>query len=96
MITKFITEIKVAFNPFSMKARSARLFLSFLPSSAHQNIKIETKLLPKNSKEPSHLFLKLKDGKELNLNPETLGLEGIFEEVDRHSRTLSRKEELNG
>lgn len=79
-----------------MKARSARLFLSFLPSNAHQNMKIESRLIPRASKESSTLYLKLKDGKELNLDPEALGLEGIFEEVDRHSRILARKEELNG
>ncbi|KAI6250332.1 54S ribosomal protein L44, mitochondrial [Erysiphe necator] len=96
MITKFLTEVKSVFNPFSVKAKPARLFLAFLPPSARRSMKIETKILPRESVEPSHLYLKFKDGLELNLKPDTLGLQGIFEEVDRHSRILLRKEELGG
>lgn len=59
-------------------------------------MKIETKLLPKSSTESSHLYLKFKDGLELDLKPDTLGLQGIFDEVDRHSRIMLRKEELGG
>lgn len=96
MITKFITEVKTVFNPFSATAKHARLFISSLPSNARKTMSIETKVLPKASKEPSHLYVKFKDGKELNLHPDTIGLQGIFEEVDRHSRILLRKEELGG
>ncbi|RKF62753.1 54S ribosomal protein L44, mitochondrial [Erysiphe neolycopersici] len=96
MITKFLTEVKSTFNPFSVKAKPARLFLAFLPPNARKTMKIETKLLPKESTESSHLYLKFKDGLELDLKPDVLGLQGIFEEVDRHSRIMLRKEELGG
>ena len=36
------------------------------------------------------------DGKEMKLDAEKLGIKGVMEEVDRHSRQLSRQEELNG
>lgn len=36
------------------------------------------------------------DGKEMKLNTEELGIKGVTEEVDRHSRMLARQEELNG
>jgi large subunit ribosomal protein L53 len=54
MITRFITEVKTVFNPFNPKAKTARLFLSFLPPNARSNgMKIDTKLLPRASKEAS-------------------------------------------
>lgn len=36
------------------------------------------------------------DGKEMKLDTEKLGIKGVQEEVDRHSRILSRQEELTG
>jgi len=36
------------------------------------------------------------DGKEMKLDAEKLGIKGVIEEVDRHSRVLSRQEELTG
>lgn len=36
------------------------------------------------------------DGKEMNLDLEKLKIREIQDEVDRHSRTLKREEELNG
>jgi large subunit ribosomal protein L53 len=38
----------------------------------------------------------IEDGKEMILNTEKLGINGVMEEVDRHSRQLLRQEELNG
>ena len=58
MITKFITEVSTVFNPFSPKAKTARLFLSFLPPNARQVMKINTKLLPRASRDPSYVELK--------------------------------------
>jgi len=96
MITRFITEVSTVFNPFSPKAKTARLFLSFLPPNARQSMKINTRLLPRASRDPSVVQLKFKDGKEMKLDAEKLGIKGVIEEVDRHSRILSRQEELNG
>ncbi|PSS27805.1 hypothetical protein M430DRAFT_63007 [Amorphotheca resinae ATCC 22711] len=94
MITRFITEVSTVFNPFSPKAKTARLFLSFLPPDARQTMKITTKLLPRSSKEPSFVQVKFKDGKEIKLDAEKLGIKGVAEEVNRHSRILSRADEL--
>jgi large subunit ribosomal protein L53 len=117
MITRFITEVSTAFNPFLPRAKTARLFLSFLPPNARQIMKIDTKLLPKSSRDPSFIQLKFsklhqdqgmalqyvfsnivlaEDGKQMKLDAENLGIKGVVEEVDRHSRVLSRQEELNG
>jgi large subunit ribosomal protein L53 len=38
----------------------------------------------------------LEDGKQMKLDTEKLGIKGVAEEVDRHSRILSRQEELTG
>ncbi|KAK4240921.1 39S ribosomal protein L53/MRP-L53-domain-containing protein [Achaetomium macrosporum] len=95
MITRFITDVTTRFNPFSPRAKSARLFLSFLPPSARaQGMNINAQLLPRHSTEPSTLSVKFKDGKEMNLDPETMGIKSIIEEVDRHSRMLQKEADL--
>ena len=59
MITRFITEVNTRFNPFSARARSARLFLSFLPPTARSSgMTITTQLLPRTSADPSTLHIK--------------------------------------
>ena len=68
------------------------------------------KQLPRDSRAPSTLFLKFKDGKEMKFNfedeeftgrekgsqREQLKLADVIAEVDRHSRLLERKEDLAG
>ena len=59
MITRFITEVSTRFNPFSIRSRAARLFLSSLPSDARASgVQIHTTLLPRGSDEPSTLLVK--------------------------------------
>ncbi|KAH6853816.1 39S ribosomal protein L53/MRP-L53-domain-containing protein [Chaetomium sp. MPI-CAGE-AT-0009] len=95
MITRFITEVNTRFNPFSARARSARLFLSFLPPTARSSgMSITTQLLPRTSTAPSTLHIKFKDGKEMNLDCEAMGIKSIVEEVDRHSRALQKASDL--
>ncbi|KAJ4297209.1 39S ribosomal protein L44, mitochondrial [Collariella sp. IMI 366227] len=95
MITRFITEIKTRFNPFSAGSKSARLFISSLPPTARSSgMAISTQLLPRNSTAPSTLYVKFKDGKEMNLDCEAMGIKSIVEEVDRHSRLLQKEADL--
>lgn len=59
MITRFLTDVRVKFNPFSRTSKSARVFLSLIPPSARADgMKIESKMLPRDSKEPAELALK--------------------------------------
>ncbi|EAA35909.1 hypothetical protein GE21DRAFT_1739 [Neurospora crassa] len=96
MLTRFITDVSTRFNPFSAKAKAARLFLSFLPPNARSNgMNITTQLLPRNSTETPLLYVKFKDGKEMNLDVENMGIKSIVEEVDRHSRILQKQADLN-
>ncbi|KAK4116358.1 hypothetical protein N656DRAFT_794678 [Canariomyces notabilis] len=95
MITRFITEVTTRFNPFSARAKSARLFLSFLPANARaQGMNVTTQLLPRSSTEPSSLYIKFKDGKEMKLDCEAMNIKSIVEEVDRHSRALQKADDL--
>ncbi|KAF0332323.1 54S ribosomal protein L44 [Colletotrichum sp. SAR11_59] len=95
MITKFMTEITTRFNPFSPAAKSARLFLSFIPPTARSTgMVINTQLLPKGSTEAPTLSVKFKDGKVMNLDCERLGVKNLIEEVDRHSRGLQKAADL--
>ncbi|KAH8905519.1 39S ribosomal protein L53/MRP-L53 [Coniochaeta sp. PMI_546] len=95
MISRFLTEVNTKFNPFSKQAKAARLFLTFLPPNARaQGVTIQTTLLPRQSTEPSMLHLKFKDGKEMNIDCEKMGIKSIIEEVDRHSRVLQKQADL--
>ncbi|KAI0140859.1 39S ribosomal protein L53/MRP-L53-domain-containing protein [Xylariaceae sp. FL1272] len=95
MITRFIVEVNTKFNPFSIRSRATRLFLSNLPPNARANgMAINTILLPRTSAEPNSLQVKFKDGKEMNIDSESMGIKGIIEEVDRHSRQLQKQADL--
>jgi len=59
-------------------------------------MKVDTKMLPRTSRDRSSVTVKFKDGKLLKLDAEKLGIKGVVDEVDRHSRILSRQEELTG
>jgi hypothetical protein len=59
MITRFLTEVRVSFNPFALRSKPARLFLSLIPPSARADgMKIDSKMLPRESKEPASLAVK--------------------------------------
>ena len=59
MITRFLTEVRISFNPFNLRSKSARLFLSLIPPTARTDgMKIESKMLPRASKEPASLGVK--------------------------------------
>ncbi|KAL1896127.1 39S ribosomal protein L44, mitochondrial [Sporothrix stenoceras] len=95
MLTRFITEVTTRFNPFSAQSKAARLFLTQLPPSARQNgMVVTTQLLPRTSTEPSTLTVKFKDGKEMKLDCEEMGIKRVVEEVDRHSRALQKAADL--
>ncbi|KAI9806830.1 MAG: 39S ribosomal protein L44, mitochondrial [Piccolia ochrophora] len=96
MITRFLTDVSTTFTPFSHHSKTARLFLSLLPSNARQTMKITTTLLPRGSQDRSTLSLKFKDGKEMKLDVDHMGIKDVMEEVDRHSRILNRQEALSG
>lgn len=59
MITRFITHVSTRFNPFSPRAKAARLFLTRLPPGARADgMAITTELLPRTSAAPSSLYIK--------------------------------------
>lgn len=58
MITRFLTDVSTVFNPFSPKAKTARIFLALFPANARQTVKIDTKMLPRSSRERSAIWVK--------------------------------------
>ncbi|KIH87256.1 mitochondrial ribosomal protein L44 [Sporothrix brasiliensis 5110] len=95
MLTRFITEVTSRFNPFSVRSKAARLFLTQLPPTARdQGMLVTTQLLPRSSTEPSTLTVKFKDGKVMKLDCEEMGIKRVVEEVDRHSRALQKAADL--
>lgn len=59
MITKFITDVSVKFNPFRKSGNACRFFLAQLPANARATMKINTTILAKHSKEQSMLHVRL-------------------------------------
>jgi large subunit ribosomal protein L53 len=55
MQTRYLTSVTTRFNPFRQRAKPCRLFLSLLPPNARSIMKINTKVLPRESKESSLL-----------------------------------------
>ncbi|KAL1585924.1 hypothetical protein WHR41_04992 [Cladosporium halotolerans] len=98
MLTKYLTSVATAFSPFNPKSgKTARNFLALLPPNARTTMAIDVKLLNQAQKDkPASLDLKFKDGKEMKLDLEKMKIKDIQAEVNRHSRTLLRQEELNG
>ncbi|KAK4550230.1 hypothetical protein LTR36_003197 [Oleoguttula mirabilis] len=98
MITKYITAVSTAFSPFNARTgKTVRNFLALLPPNARSKMAIDVKMFGQaEAEKPASLSLKFKDGKEMPLDLEKMKLKDIQTEVDRHSRTLRRAEELAG
>ncbi|TLD26412.1 hypothetical protein PspLS_04839 [Pyricularia sp. CBS 133598] len=95
-MNRFVTEVTTQFNPFASSARAARLFLAYLPPNARASgMNIKTSLLPKTSTQPPKLQVKFKDGTEMNLDCQKLGIKGVLEEVNRHVRQLEKADSLS-
>lgn len=89
MISRFITEVNTKFNPFSSKAKAARLFLTFLPPNARsQGMNISTTLLPRGSTEPSKLYIKFSK----SLHPMGFVFLGLCSGHDSLTELLQRME----
>ncbi|KAF7195193.1 54S ribosomal protein L44, mitochondrial [Pseudocercospora fuligena] len=98
MITKYLTSVATSFSPFNPRSgKTARNFLALLPPNARSTMAIDVKMLPQaQAHQPVTLDLKFKDGKEMKLDLDKMKIKEIQIEVDRHSRTLRRKEDLAG
>ena len=60
MITRFITNVSLTFNPFSARAKVCRTVLSQFGPAAWGRVKFDTKVLPRESTLPSGLKLKFR------------------------------------
>ncbi|KAG5923730.1 hypothetical protein E4U61_002627 [Claviceps capensis] len=96
MHIRFITKVTARFNPFSVCAKPARLFLTYLPPNARASgTSVETILLPRNTTEPSSLKVDFKDGKQLAFNCSRIPINMLVEEVDRYCRALQKASDLS-
>jgi large subunit ribosomal protein L53 len=51
MITRYLANVNIAFNPFTRGGRTARIFASLLPPDARQSgMKVITTVLPREAK----------------------------------------------
>jgi large subunit ribosomal protein L53 len=58
MITRYLTDVTARFNPFSPRAKTARLFLSKIPAAARLQLKVTATVLPRTSPEKPMLNVK--------------------------------------
>ena len=60
MITRFITNVTLKFNPFSARAKTCRTILAQFGPSAFRTVKFNNTVLPRSSTEPSSLHLRFR------------------------------------
>jgi large subunit ribosomal protein L53 len=58
MITRYLTDVTAKFNPFSKRAKAARVFMAMIPAEARSSIKITTTILPRTNNATPVLDLK--------------------------------------
>jgi hypothetical protein len=82
MITRFLTEVRLSFNPFSLRSKPARLFLSLIPPNARADgMKIDSKMLPRESKEPARLAVKFSTSGHTCLKEDTEEVESGGDDI---------------
>ncbi|KAG0680094.1 39S ribosomal protein L44, mitochondrial [Pichia californica] len=95
MITKYFTQVCIKFNPFGPEARCARSVLSQIPPSMKGACKIDLELLSKDSKKEPFVQVTFKDSTVMNGNPAELTLADFTNMLDKHSKKLLFKEEVD-
>lgn len=85
MITKYFATVTVKFNPFVASGRSARLFLSRVPSTS----KINCKVLTNNTTEVPLIEVTFKDKHVMKADPETMNISDLANYFNTHSRKLA-------
>lgn len=95
MITKYFTKVIVRFNPFGTEARCARSVLSQIPPSLKNSCQIHLELLNKNSKNKPFVEVTFKDKTVMSGDPSTLKIADFVNMLDKHSKKLLFKEEVD-
>ncbi|ODQ65668.1 mitochondrial ribosomal protein l44 [Nadsonia fulvescens var. elongata DSM 6958] len=92
MITKYFTNINVAFNPFSPAARVARIFINNIPPKSRMGLKVKTTVL--SSEIGQEISVTFKDGHVIKIDPKASDIDNVMSKLDRHSRSLKIKEDI--
>ncbi|KAI9506000.1 hypothetical protein BX070DRAFT_187204 [Coemansia spiralis] len=94
---KQITNIRVAFCPFSQHSTSARVFLNrvFSKKNNQANPTCQIDVVTTNFvKDPATVDVTFKDGKKLNINAGELRGDDIIAQVEKYANKLRQKEDL--
>lgn len=96
MITKYFTKVSVKFDPFSISARPARLFLSTIPLTMRGACIIDYKILTSNSpsSEKPSIEVTFKDKVVMKADPQTMNFEEVRGHFDSHSRKLALQDAI--
>ncbi|KAI9299128.1 hypothetical protein K502DRAFT_164 [Neoconidiobolus thromboides FSU 785] len=93
---KYISEIRIKLTPYNVTSVSARSFLNRVSTDknvlTNPDCKINT-VVQSDLKKNNLIYIKFKDGFELNLKADSLKEKEITSEVDKYSRKLSLLDE---
>lgn len=95
MITKYFTKVAVKFNPFGPEARCARAVLSQIPPSMKGVCQVDLELLNDKSTAKPFVEVTFKDKTVMSGNPAELKLADFTNMLDKHSKKLLFKEEVD-
>ncbi|KAI5954552.1 MRPL44 [Candida jiufengensis] len=91
MITKYFTNVSIKFNPFTPGAKSARIFLSRMPSTT----KIDYKVLNGDSKDQQQeIKIVFKDKHVMKADPSEMNVADLTDYFNSHSRKLAIKDSI--
>ncbi|KAK9455179.1 hypothetical protein V1511DRAFT_459224 [Dipodascopsis uninucleata] len=93
MITSYFSEVLVRVNPF-LKGKTGRVFISRIPPKVRPTIKLQTEFLNNGSEKKPLIQVKFKDGKVIEVDPTTMSIVDVVQELDRHSRALLLKDQI--
>ncbi|KAJ2235721.1 39S ribosomal protein L44, mitochondrial [Coemansia sp. RSA 485] len=87
---KQITGVRVAFCPFSNTSTSSKCV-----SAANPMCQIDV-VTTAFAKDPSSIAVTFKDGKKMQINGADMNGDDIITQVEKYSKKLSQKEDLQG
>ncbi|KAK9466567.1 hypothetical protein V1512DRAFT_262940 [Lipomyces arxii] len=96
MMTKYFASATVILDPFIAGSKVARIFLSRIPPSSRHLIKLKTDIVSESPQKQQLIQVEYKDGTVLKFDPSKTTIGDVVEQLDRHSRAMQLKEQMNG
>ncbi|RUP46008.1 hypothetical protein BC936DRAFT_147463 [Jimgerdemannia flammicorona] len=96
MLMKHINEVKVTLAPFSITAKSSRLFLARIMTDkariANPALKVSTTILSDVDAKPS-INVTYRDGKKLEVQAGEMNIDSVIMIVNKHAKKLQEEQD---